>query len=61
MSNSWGPRLDGSPVWTRFELAKGVQGTFRMARDPPGAAVSEQPLRWMATKLQSDLGLYRWK
>ena len=37
---------DRPPVWTRLELAKGVQGTFRMARDPPGAAVSEQPLRW---------------
>jgi hypothetical protein len=33
---------DRPPAWTRLELAKGT----RDSRDPPGAAVSEQPLRW---------------
>ena len=33
---------DRHPVWTRLELAKGT----RDSRDPPVAAVSEQPLRW---------------
>ncbi len=32
------------PGWTRLELAKGVQGTFRVARDPPGTAARSQLL-----------------
>jgi hypothetical protein len=55
-SPKWPEIIFASPVWTRFELAKGVHGKFRVPRDTAGIGRRRATLQGLSKSHQAPRG-----